>query len=60
MRIQSRNRDLWSEVVTVQVGKGQHEHADRMKRSTATSRNGRWLFGHYIQGQEAASASSQE
>lgn len=48
----SRNRDLWSEVVTVQRGKGQHEHAERLKRSASASRNGRWLFGHFIQNHE--------
>uniref|UniRef100_A0A915DSQ6 Nematode cuticle collagen N-terminal domain-containing protein n=1 Tax=Ditylenchus dipsaci TaxID=166011 RepID=A0A915DSQ6_9BILA len=50
----SRNRDLWSEVVTVQHGKGQHNHAERLKRSTGESRNGRWLFGHFIQNNDGA------
>jgi hypothetical protein len=45
----SRNRDLWSEVVTVHLGKGLYEQADRLKRDTAQGGNGRWLFGHYIQ-----------
>ncbi|KAL3077016.1 hypothetical protein niasHT_035850 [Heterodera trifolii] len=45
----SRNRDLWSEVVTAQLGKGQLEHAERLRRSTSASGSGRWLFGHYIQ-----------
>uniref|UniRef100_A0A183BIB8 Col_cuticle_N domain-containing protein n=1 Tax=Globodera pallida TaxID=36090 RepID=A0A183BIB8_GLOPA len=45
----SRNRDLWSEVVTAQFGKGQLEHAERLRRSTSASGSGRWLFGHFIQ-----------
>jgi hypothetical protein len=45
----SRNRDIWSEVVTVHLGKGLYEKADRLKRDTAQGSNGRWLFGHYIQ-----------
>uniref|UniRef100_A0A914RCD5 Nematode cuticle collagen N-terminal domain-containing protein n=1 Tax=Panagrolaimus davidi TaxID=227884 RepID=A0A914RCD5_9BILA len=45
----SRNRDLWSEVVTVQLGKGQTERAERFRRSATGNSNGRWLFGHFIQ-----------
>lgn len=45
----SRNRDLWSEVVTVQLGKGQKERADRFRRDATGNSNGRWLFGHFIQ-----------
>lgn len=45
---QSRNHDLWSEVVTVQVGKGQQAHAERFRRAAGTSGHGRWLFGHFI------------
>lgn len=47
--LQSRNRDLWSEVVSAQHSKGQLEHAERLRRSTSVSGNGRWLFGHFIQ-----------
>lgn len=39
---QSRNRDLWSEVLLVQQNKGQHTHVERLKRSTAESHNGQW------------------
>ncbi|KAI6212929.1 Nematode cuticle collagen, N-terminal domain and Collagen triple helix repeat-containing protein [Aphelenchoides besseyi] len=49
----SRNRDLWSEVVTVQFGKGMHEQAERLKRDTTQGSNGRWLFGHFIQNPSA-------
>lgn len=35
-------------VVTVHLGKGLYEQADRLKRDTAQGSNGRWLFGHYI------------
>ncbi|KAK0427094.1 hypothetical protein QR680_010061 [Steinernema hermaphroditum] len=45
----SRNRDLWSEVVTVQIGKGQHARAERFRREAAQAKNGRWLFGHFIE-----------
>lgn len=50
----SRNRDLWSEVLSVQQGKGQHTHAERLKRDTAASRNGRWLFGHFVQNHDVS------
>jgi len=53
----SRNRGLWSQVISVQLGKGQHDHAERLKRSTSVSSNGRWLFGQLV-GDEAAAASS--
>uniref|UniRef100_A0A7E4VEI8 Col_cuticle_N domain-containing protein n=1 Tax=Panagrellus redivivus TaxID=6233 RepID=A0A7E4VEI8_PANRE len=48
----SRNRDLWSEVVTVQLGKGQRDRAERFRRSATGNSNGRWLFGHFIQTHE--------
>ena len=35
--------------MTVNLGKGQFESADRLKRETTQGGNGRWLFGHYIQ-----------
>jgi len=50
----SRNRGLWTEVVAVQRGKGQHEHVERLKRSTSSSGSGRWLFGHFVEEQGAA------
>ncbi|VDM37305.1 unnamed protein product [Toxocara canis] len=43
----SRNRDLWTEVLTVQIGKGQQDRAARTARNV--NENGRWLFGHFIQ-----------
>lgn len=48
--IQSRNRDLWTEVLTVQLGKGQKDRAARTARNV--NENGRWLFGHFIQNPE--------
>ncbi|VDM77358.1 unnamed protein product, partial [Strongylus vulgaris] len=44
----SRNRDLWGEVVTVSLGKGQVETAERIKRQSQDLPSGRWLFGHFI------------
>lgn len=44
--------------MTVHSGKGQHDHADRLKRSTSSSGNGRWLFGQYLEGQQAAASSA--
>ncbi|KIH56421.1 nematode cuticle collagen domain protein [Ancylostoma duodenale] len=44
----SRNRDLWGEVVTVSLGKGHAETAERIKRQTGEQPSGRWLFGHFI------------
>jgi hypothetical protein len=35
-------------VVAVHAGKGQVNHADRLKRSTSASGNGRWLFGEFV------------
>ncbi len=58
--LQSRNRDLWSEVVSVQDGKGQHEHVNRLKRDAEQSNNGKWLFGHYIETEQGSSGSSRE
>uniref|UniRef100_A0A914WLT4 Nematode cuticle collagen N-terminal domain-containing protein n=1 Tax=Plectus sambesii TaxID=2011161 RepID=A0A914WLT4_9BILA len=49
----SRNRDLWAEVVTVQIGKGLNERAARVARRADDERRGRWLFGHYIQTHQA-------
>lgn len=45
---QSRNRDLWGEVVTVSLGKGHAETAERIKRQAGEQPSGRWLFGHFI------------
>ncbi|CAD5225098.1 unnamed protein product [Bursaphelenchus xylophilus] len=52
----SRNRDLWTEVVTVQLGKGAHEQANRLRRDTAAGKNGRWLFGHFVQNTDQLAA----